>query len=50
MIRRGLDLLPFAGRAMLVTYDLNQAFRARSAGLESVRLRYEYETATAPES
>jgi PIN domain len=43
MIQRGLDLLPYAGRAMLVTYDLNQAFRARSAGVESKRLRYGYE-------
>lgn len=44
MIRRGLDLVPYAGRGMLVSYDLNQTFRARAAGLESTRLRYGYET------
>jgi PIN domain len=43
MIRRGLDLLPYAGRAKLVSYDLNQTFRARAAGLESTRIRYDYE-------
>jgi hypothetical protein len=43
MVRRGLDLLPYAGRAQLVSYDLNQTFRARAAGLESTRLRYAFE-------
>lgn len=43
MIRRGLDLLPYAGRAMLISYDLNQTFAARAAGLQSARLKYDYE-------
>lgn len=43
MIRRGLSVLPYAGRAMLVTYDLAQTFRARAAGLAAHRLRYSYE-------
>lgn len=43
MIQRGLDLLPYSGRSMLVTYDVNQAFRARSAGLEATKLKYDYE-------
>ena len=47
MVRRGLDLLPYAGRSKLVSYDLNQTFRARAAGLESSRLKYDYETETA---
>lgn len=46
MIRRGLDLLPYAGRSKLISYDLNQTFRARAAGLESSRLKYDYETGT----
>jgi hypothetical protein len=44
MVRRGLDLLPYAGRSKLVSYDLNQTFRARAARLESSRLKYDYET------
>lgn len=46
MIRRGLDVRPYAGRGMLVTYDLAQTFRARAAGLDAHRLRYGYEDAT----
>jgi hypothetical protein len=48
MIGRGLALLPYSGRAMLVTFDLNQTFRARAAGLEAFRLRYDYETQVEP--
>lgn len=47
MVRRGLDILPYAGRSKLISYDLNQTFRARAAGLESSRLKYDYETETA---
>jgi hypothetical protein len=47
MISRGLSILPYAGRCIFVTYDLNQAFRARTAGLEAKRLKYEDEIESA---
>jgi hypothetical protein len=49
MIRQGIKVRPYSGRASLVTYDLAQMFRAREAGLESKRLRYDYEPAEAKE-
>ena len=45
MISRGVSILPYAGRCVLVSYDLNQTFRARTAGLEAHRLLYGFEEA-----
>jgi hypothetical protein len=43
MISRGVAIQTYSGRSILVTFDVNQAFRSRAAGIDAHRLTYDYE-------